>query len=213
MEAYPIMLSIKGKEAVVVGGGAIAYRKMIGLLQAGALVTVVSPELHEKVEQLYLESRIEWKKKEFEPPDILSAWVVIAATNSHVVNELIALSAENHQLINIVDNPGASNFHVPAKLTRGDLTISVATAGASPILAKAIRDELSLIYDESYRDYLQFLAEVREKIRHSTLDQAAKKQYLKEVTSDTFRQSNEKQQGIIKLLDGFVSEGTIRTKR
>ena len=65
MEAYPIMLSIKGKEAVVVGGGTIAYRKMIGLLQAGALVTVVSPEVHEKVEQLYLESRIEWKKKEF----------------------------------------------------------------------------------------------------------------------------------------------------
>ncbi|MCG7334546.1 NAD(P)-binding protein [Sporosarcina sp. ACRSM] len=209
MEAYPIMLSIKGKEAVVVGGGTIAYRKMIGLLQAGALVTVVSPELHEKVEQLYLEARIEWKKKEFEPTDIASAWLVIAATNSHVVNELVALSAQNHQLLNIVDNPEASNFHVPAKLTRGDLTISVATAGASPTLAKTIRDELSLIYDDSYKDYLQFLAEVREKIRHSTLEHTTKMHYIKESTEDTFRQSKEKQQDFIEKIDRLLYENAI----
>lgn len=206
MEAYPIMLSMKGKEAVVVGGGAIAYRKLIGLLEAGALVTVISPQLHEKIEKLYNESRIYWKKKEFEPTDIASAWLIIAATNSHVVNELVAVSARKHQLVNIVDNAEISNFHVPAKLTRGELTISVATGGASPILAKTIRDELSVVYDDSYTDYVQFLAEVREKIKHTTLDQATKMQYLKEVINDTFRQSNEKQKNFIEKIDRFLYE-------
>ena len=190
MGAYPIMLNIKNQEVVVVGGGTIAYRKIRGLLQAGANITVISPEIEERIETLRRERRIDWRKKEFESADITSALVVIAATNSNVVNELVAFATMKHQLVNVVDNPELSNFHVPAKLTRGDLTISVATGGASPTLAKVIRDELSSVYDDSYAEYLAFLAEVREKVRNSPLDRATKMQYLKEVTNVTYRHSS-----------------------
>ena len=193
MGAYPIMLNIKNQEVVVVGGGTIAYRKIRGLLQAGANITVISPEIEERIETLRRERRIDWRKKEFESADITSALVVIAATNSNVVNELVAFATRKHQLVNVVDNPELSNFHVPAKLTRGDLTISVATGGASPTLAKVIRDELSSVYDDSYAEYLAFLAEVREKVRNSPLDRATKMQYLKEVTNVTYRHSIEAQ--------------------
>lgn len=206
MEAYPIMLNIKNQEVVVVGGGTIAYRKIIGLVQAGASVTVISPVIDGKIEKLRTEYNIEWKNKEFEPGDIASALVVIAATNSKIVNELVALSAGKHQLVNIVDNPEYSNFHVPAKLTRGDLTISVATGGASPTLAKVIRDELSSVYDDSYGDYLIFLAEVREKVRNAPLDRATKMQYLKEVTNVSYRHSIEEQQDFIAKIDSFASK-------
>ncbi len=213
MGAYPIMLNIKNQEVVVVGGGTIAYRKIRGLLQAGANITVISPEIEERIETLRRERRIDWRKKEFESADITSALVVIAATNSNVVNELVAFATMKHQLVNVVDNPELSNFHVPAKLTRGDLTISVATGGASPTLAKVIRDELSSVYDDSYAEYLAFLAEVREKVRNSPLDRATKMQYLKEVTNVTYRHSIEAQTDFLEIIDGFASKEPIPSLR
>ena len=150
MRSYPIMLNIEDKAVVVVGGGLIAYRKMVGLLQAGAYVTVISPVIHTKVEQLVFENKSLGKINCSNRDDLDSALIVIAATNSEMVNTFVASSAGKHQLVNVVDNPQLSTFHVPAKLTRGDLTISVATGGASPTLSKSIRDELAEIYDESY---------------------------------------------------------------
>ncbi|MER2090818.1 MAG: NAD(P)-binding protein [Sporosarcina sp.] len=204
MDGYPIMLNLKNKEAVVVGGGQIAYRKIAGLLQSGACVTVISPVIQLKIEELLSDNRIAWRNKIFEPEDLDSAWIVIAATNNEKVNEFVALSAGNYQLVNVVDNQEISTFHVPAKLTRGDLTISVATGGASPTLAKVIRDELAAIYDESYEEYLEFLALARVKVKHSILNQKIKTKLLKEITNVSYRQSNEKQQAFLETIKGFA---------
>lgn len=203
MKTYPIMLNIEDKAVVIVGGGLVAYRKIVGLLQAGAYVTVISPVIHSEIEQLFIENKITWKAKLFEPNDLDSALVVIAATNNETVNTFVASSAGKHQLVNIVDNPELSTFHVPAKLTRGDLTISVATGGASPTLSKNIRDELSAIYDESYGDYLEFLTLSREKVKHSMLDQTIKIKLLKVITNDTYRQSIKMQNAFLELIGEY----------
>lgn len=203
MKSYPIMLNIEGKAVVVVGGGLIAYRKVTGLLQAGAYITVISPVIHSKIEQLFIENKISWKNKLFEPVDLDSALIVIAATNSEIVNTFVASSAGKHQLVNIVDNPELSTFHVPAKLTRGDLTISVATGGGSPTLSKSIRDELAVIYDDTYGDYLEFLTLSREKVKHSIFDQTIKTKLLKAITNDTYRQSNNMQNAFLELISGY----------
>lgn len=203
MKSYPIMLNIEGKAVVVVGGGLIAYRKVTGLLQAGAYITVISPGIHSKIEQLFIENKISWKNKSFEPVDLDSALIVIAATNSEIVNTFVASSAGKHQLVNIVDNPELSTFHVPAKLTRGDLTISVATGGGSPTLSKSIRDELAVIYDDTYGDYLEFLTLSREKVKHSIFDQTIKTKLLKAITNDMYRQSNNMQNAFLELISGY----------
>ncbi|MEK4714819.1 precorrin-2 dehydrogenase/sirohydrochlorin ferrochelatase family protein [Sporosarcina sp. FSL K6-5500] len=203
MKFYPIMLNIEGKAVVVVGGGLIAYRKITGLLQAGAYITVISPVIHSKIEQLFIENKISWKNKLFEPVDLDSALIVIAATNSEIMNTFVASSAGKHQLVNIVDNPELSTFHVPAKLTRGDLTISVATGGGSPTLSKSIRDELAVIYDDTYGDYLEFLTLSREKVKHSIFDQTIKTKLLKAITNDTYRQSNNMQNAFLELISGY----------
>src|SRR5699024_3389081 len=156
------MMNLRDKIVVVVGGGQIAYRKILGLIRTGALITVISPVIHMKIEAFLTGNQIVWKKKLFEPEDLIDALLVIAATDDSEVNENVALSARENQLVNIVDNKEMSSFHVPAKLKRGELTISVATGGASPILATVIRNELAKIYDESYEDYLEFLATSRE---------------------------------------------------
>lgn len=197
------MLNIEDKAVVIVGGGLVAYRKMVGLLQAGACVTVISPKIHLKIEKLFTENRIAWKNKLFEPSDLDSALIVIAATNSEMVNKFVASSAGKFQLVNIVDNPELSTFHVPAKLTRGDLTISVATGGASPTLSKNIRDELAVIYDEPYGDYLEFLTLSRAKVKDSMLDQTTKTKLLKAITHETYRQSNNMQNAFLEIIDGY----------
>ncbi|MCR1835540.1 NAD(P)-binding protein [Oceanobacillus caeni] len=199
MESYPIMLNIKGKDAVVVGGGQIAYRKIVSLIQAGASVTVVSPKLHANVEKLFIDKQISWRNKEFEPTDLEATWIVIAATNSREVNAFVASSAGNHQLVNVVDNQELGNFQVPAKLSRGKLTISVATEGASPGLSKVICNELGEIYDDSYEQYLSFLAVAREKVKHSNLSKKTKTKLLKTITNEEYRKSKDKQRAFLEL--------------
>lgn len=204
MHTYPVMLNVKGKSAVVVGGGLIAYRKILSLLESGAHVTVVSPALHLKVEKLVVENEVTWKNKLFETSDLDSAWIVIAATDKEEINEFIALSKSDFQLVNVVDDPQLSNFHVPAKVSRGDLTIGVATGGASPVLAKVIRDEIATIYDEFYEEYLKFLVLSREKIKQLDLNRQMKEQLLKKITGEEYRKSKEKQTDFIKEIDGCL---------
>lgn len=206
------MLNIKKKTAVIVGGGQIAYRKVVSLLQARACVTVISPEIDLQLEKLSATKQLVWKKKTFEPNDLDSALIVIAATNSKQVNAFVAASANKYQLVNVIDNQEIGNFHVPAKLTRGDLTINVATGGASPVLAKVIRDELADIYDESYKDYLTFLAIAREKINHSFLQQKVKLQLLKRITKESYRHSKEKQKGFLEMIDGLANKEKSTTR-
>lgn len=204
METYPIMLNMKGKAVAVIGGGRIASRKMVGLLHAGANVTVVSPEINSNIEKLVNKKQINWKKKLFEPGDLDSVWLVIAATNNKKINEFVASSSENHQLVNVVSNDEIGDFHVPATLTRGQLTISVATGGASPILAKVIRDELAVIYDDTYEDYLSFLAMSRKKMKQVTCSQKAKTHLLNMITDDTYRKSKSKQKDFLEMMEGLA---------
>ncbi len=203
MGTYPMMLNMKNKAAVVVGGGTIAYRKTLGLLQAGADVTVISPVIHSKMEVLVMNHQIVWRNKVFDPQDLHSAVLVIAATNQPEVNELVALSAKDHQLVNVVDSQSLSDFQVPAKLQRGDLTIAVATGGASPTLATVIRDELAEKYDDSYKVYVEFLALARDQMKNSTIDQQTKVRLLKVITGESYRQSHAMQQAFLLMIKDF----------
>jgi precorrin-2 dehydrogenase/sirohydrochlorin ferrochelatase len=201
MTSYSMMLNIKGRPAVVVGGGKIAYRRTMGLLKAGAKVTVISPDIREQMNDLWNENCVDWIQKNFEADDLHGAFIVIAATNDKEVNLSVAENTGINQLVNVVDQPELSTFHVPATLTRGDLTISVATGGASPTLSRIIRGELEEKYDNSYVGYLDFLATVRGKLKKTSLDESLKIHYLIEITNESFKQSEEKQQEFLQFLE------------
>ncbi|RWR12540.1 NAD(P)-binding protein [Siminovitchia fortis] len=209
METYPVMLNLYGRKAVIAGGGKIAYRKTIGLLKAGAKITIISPDLYSEFNNLLESGQVEWKQKEVEANDLKGALIVIAATDNKSVNRKISGLVSPHQLVNVVDDSRLGNFHVPAKVTRGKLTIAVGTDGASPILAQKIRDEIADVYDESYRDYLLFLEKAREKIytkkRHITL----RGQLLKEITQKEYR-TTENQQKFLERMNG--KNGRAETK-
>ncbi len=183
------MLDLYGKDAVVIGGGKVANRKIRSLVEAGASVTVVSPEVTANIKKLVQQGQINWIKKQVEAKDYQDAFVVIAATNGPDVNQRIAAQAGKHQLVNVVDDPDNGNFHVPAKLSRGRLTIAVSTGGASPILAKRIRDELAQTYDTTYEDYMDHLFDCRQKIKRMTLSEQEKRKILEECVSSWEKKS------------------------
>src|SRR5690625_722467 len=145
-----------------------------------------------------------WKTKLLEPEVLQNALLVIAAINDKRVNEHVASSTESYQIVNNVDDQDKSDFHVTALLTRGDLTNAVATGGASPTLATVIRDELAEIYDESYDDYLQFLAASREKIKYLHHDQDLKKQMLIQITDSIYRKSKNKQKEFLEKISRYI---------
>jgi precorrin-2 dehydrogenase / sirohydrochlorin ferrochelatase len=186
---YPINLKIKGRPCVVVGGGKIAYFKLLSLLQSEAEVTVISPVVIPEIEKLFDEGRLNLLRREIKHVDYRDAFLIIAATNNHDINREIYENMKDKRLVNVVSDSEIGNFHIPATLTRGKLQISVATGGASPILAKKIRDDLKGIFDESYEEYLEYLHEARMKIKNSNLPKERKQSLYKEALAEKYKNS------------------------
>lgn len=181
---YPITLKIEDKQCVVVGGGTIAFFKIGPLLQAKASVTVISLNIIPEIEKLYMEGKIKVLRKEIEYLDYQNAFLMIAATDSAEINREIYEKIKDRKLINVVTNSELGNFHIPATLTRGKLQISVNTGGASPLLAKKIRDDLKERYDASFEEYLEFLYDARMKIKQSNLSKKDKQELYQEAINE-----------------------------
>lgn len=184
---YPVMLNIANQHVVVIGGGKVAERKIHGLLEAKAKITVVAPTITTGIQQLVAIGELIWRQKTFSPDDIVGAFIVIAATNDRDVNEAVANAAQPYQLLNIVDDPERSNFHVPSVIRRGKLTIAISTGGASPTIAQQIRRHLEGLYDDDYGRYIDFLYECRQWILQNVHDEQKRKKLFKTIADESFR--------------------------
>lgn len=193
MEYYPIHLQLQGKKTVMIGGGKVAERKTEGLLAAGAEVTVISPDLTERLHGFVHGGRVIWKKKLFTPEDIESAFLIIAAANDPEVNLAVKKAASPNQLLSLSDNPEESNFILPSVISRGKLTITVSTSGASPILTKKIKQEIDEQYGSEYEGYVDFLFEARKWILKEIKDPNVKRQLLTAITKVDFLHSNNRE--------------------
>lgn len=163
---YPVSLNIKGRKCVVVGGGEVAQRKVKMLLEHGATVTVISPELGPGLVQLAEHGEIEALNREYQTGDLKDSFIVIAATDDSNTNRQIVREAgERAVLVNVVDDAQNSDFIVPSFLRRGDITIAVSTAGCSPALARKIRTGLEKNFGEEYAALAQLLNEMRAELK------------------------------------------------
>lgn len=166
MRLYPIALKLEGRTAVVVGGGSVAARKVGSLLECGARVTVVSPELCPELEERAAAGSIVVHRRGFEAADLDEAMVAIAATNITAVNEaVLAAGRARRALVNVVDVPDLCDFYVPASVKRGDLEIAINTGGSCPALSKKIRQQLDPLFGPEYGPYLELLSVMRRELR------------------------------------------------
>ncbi|MCX7913501.1 MAG: bifunctional precorrin-2 dehydrogenase/sirohydrochlorin ferrochelatase [Thermodesulfovibrionales bacterium] len=159
---YPALLNIKGKECIVIGGGKVAERKILSLLKYGAKVKVISPSLTEKLKKVKEEGKIIHINRKYKEGDLVGAFIVIAATSDSLINKKIA--SEAPFLVNVVDLPEIANLIVPSIVTRGPLTFAISTSGASPALAKAIKKELKIFYNNEFSKYLAFVKKTRKQL-------------------------------------------------
>lgn len=175
-ELYPAFVKLHGRRALVVGGGPVALQKTLELLRAGADVTVVARQWPADFSALIGERRLRRETRAFAPSDLEGAFLVVAATDDAEVQREIWKGAESRGILcNVVDVPDLCNYYVPASLRRGALTVSVSTAGKSPLLAVALRDRLARLLARDLGPALEILAAARALVRSRYPDDHAKR--------------------------------------
>jgi len=168
MGQLAITLEMRGRRCLVVGAGAVAWRKIASLCEAGATVTVVAPDISIELTD---EFPIHAHKRMFSPDDIAGTELVFACTDDAGVNAAVAEAATAAGLwVNVADDPAACSFFVNAAVQRGDLTIAVGTQGASPALSRRIRESLEAQFGPAYGPFVALLGQLREEVLLSEPD-------------------------------------------
>lgn len=165
MRYYPVNLDLRGRHCLVVGGGAVGSRKVKGLLACGAVVTVVSPEVRPRLEQLAAQGRIALHRRPYRSEDLEGIFLVIGATDEEPLNRRIHGDAQQRGLLcNIADRPEVCNFILPAVVRRGDLLIAISTSGRSPAFAKHLRRRLEAEFGPEYALFLELMGRLRQRL-------------------------------------------------
>jgi len=163
---YPLVVELADRQCVVVGGGAVAERKVDGLLAAGAVVTVVSPTLSEGLAALAGARRIEHVGRRYRRGDLAGKVLAFVATGDRCVATAVAREGRRRGVwVNAADDPAHCDFFLPSVLRRGPLVVAVATGGASPALARAVREEIERLLPSEYAVLAETVAEVRRELR------------------------------------------------
>ena len=151
MDYLPLFVDLKNKSCLVVGGGDIAARKAGLLIRAGAIVTIVAPEVSESSKSLIDDGLVNWLGAYFSDDIVMSFSLVIAATDSDEVNRQVYHYAKTHHvLVNVADEPELCDFILPSILDRSPIVVAVSSGGKSPILARQLRARLETLIPKSY---------------------------------------------------------------
>lgn len=181
---YPVNLRLEGRECLVIGGGAVAERKVKALLAARGRVTVMSPILSSPLAALASDGSIGHIAAAYQPGAIQVFFIVICATDDAAVNRQAAEEARSKgALVNVADAPELGDFIVPAHLARGDLLITVSTGGKSPALARRFREELESRYGQEYGAYLEMLSRLREEMKERLTTAEERNDFWREALS------------------------------
>jgi len=165
MKYYPVHLDINNRKVLVVGGGSVGSRKVKTLLDCGARVTVVSPEVSRQLRELAASGDIKLAERSYQSEDLNGVFVVIGATDDETLNQQISSDADRlNTLCNIADRPEVCNFILPSIVQRDDLVITISTSGQSPALAKKLRKSLENQFGEEYGTLLQLMGAIRKKL-------------------------------------------------
>jgi siroheme synthase-like protein len=166
LAGYPVNLLVRGRRVVVVGAGRIAARKIEPLIDAGALVEVIAPDVGADVRAWANEGRLVLHERGFRAGDIDDAWLALTATDDPGVNAAVHAAGEAARVwVNSADDPANCSFTLMSVIRRGDLVVSIGTGGRSPALAAHLRRRLGEEIGPEYETLLDMLSEAREALR------------------------------------------------
>jgi siroheme synthase-like protein len=166
MRYYPVFLDIADKPVVVIGGGNVAHQKVAGLIEAGAQVTVVSPELNDEMETLRADGAFMYIKREYEPGDLEGYELAFVATDDRKDNARAWQEGrERHIWVNAVDDIPNCDFIMPGIVQKGDIVLAISTSGSSPAMARKIREDIQAFLTDEDAELLDLAAEIRRELR------------------------------------------------
>jgi siroheme synthase-like protein len=170
MRYYPIYLDLRRRRCLVIGGGVVAERKVAGLIESEADVTVISPSLTAQLARWVKKGRIDHVGRSYVSGDLAGYELAFVATDDTRVNTAVFREGKRRGLwINSSDDPAHCDFILPSVLRRGELTIAVSTGGASPALSRAVREELETYLPHDYAALSKVVATVRKELRQRSV--------------------------------------------
>jgi uroporphyrin-III C-methyltransferase / precorrin-2 dehydrogenase / sirohydrochlorin ferrochelatase len=159
---FPVFFDLSGQRVLVVGGGEVALRKVSLLERTGALISLVAPEIAPELKERAEAGAINLALREFVPGDLDGVRMVIVATSRRAVNRWIAKLSESRNIpVNVVDDREASRFIVPAIIDRDPVLVAISTGGASPVLARRLRERLEALIPCKIGELAAWLKELR----------------------------------------------------
>ena len=159
---YPLFADLAGRPCVVIGGGLVAQRKVTTLLSYGAAITLISPDATRRLAAYAHAGKIRHLARRFRPGDLQGAWLVYAATDDPAINRAVHREARRRRIFaNVVDQTPLCSFIAPAIVRRAGATVAVSTGGASPSLAKRLRDDIGRLLGHEYRPMIELLLALR----------------------------------------------------
>ena len=177
---YPLNVDLSGRSLILVGGGRVAERKVRGILSAGTetSICVIAPKITMVLQEHAAAGRLCWKQACYADGMLEGAFLVYAATDLREVNAAVAAEAKRRGIpVNVIDDPAASTFQVPASIRRGELILSVSTAGGSPALSRAIRMELEEMYPPAFGMWLERVSCLRVELQESISSSSARMRF------------------------------------
>ena len=182
MDYLPVFLDLRGRRCLVVGGGEVAARKTDLLLQAGAVVHAVAPELGATMQALADDSRIAHRARAFEQSDLEGVQLVIAASNDRAVNERVAELADARAIpVNVVDDPALCRFIMPSIVDRSPVIAAISTGGASPVLARLLRGRLEALIPSAFGRLAALAGEFRDQVKARIADAVERRMFWERV--------------------------------
>jgi siroheme synthase-like protein len=163
---YPVNLLVTGRRCVVVGAGRVAARKIAALLDAGATVHVVAPDLSPQVQDWQASGAVTVDPRPFTPADLDGAWLATSATPDPAVNQAVYDAGEARRIfVNAADDPDRCSFTLMSVVRQGDLVVTIGTGGRSPALATYLKDHVASEMGPEWAVLLDLLSEERERLR------------------------------------------------
>jgi uroporphyrin-III C-methyltransferase/precorrin-2 dehydrogenase/sirohydrochlorin ferrochelatase len=178
MEYLPIFVALDQRPVLVVGGGSVAFRKIKLLRETGASVTVVSPELCDSLRPMHDNGEILWRSREFRVEDLDDAWLVYTATDDPGLQRRVAREAEVRRvLVNTVDDQDNCSFIMPAIVDRSPVMVAISTGGASPVLARRIRESVERALPRATSAVARFIAGIRQRVADALPDFGTRRRF------------------------------------
>ena len=178
MKLFPIFADLKDRPVLVVGGGAVAERKTLALLEAHADVAVGAPDLTPALADLLAQGRIRHLPGPFDPAWVDGVWLVVAATDDRGVNAAVSEAAQARRIFsNVVDDPELSSFQVPSIVDRSPVIVAISSSGVAPVLARRLRERIESLFDHTLGQLAGLAERYRQRIRAGHPDLGARRRF------------------------------------